>query len=191
MTLCLDTAAFGLGGASYDTEIVANDTLFLRGSSLPEWTAGDAVAVRLITGASCTQQAGTAAKVTLNANNATPVLGRTATVTATSDYTLSPPTISIAAGATTGTSTFTAADDAEVENYWRSIAGERVVLQAKNTSPQLTSNPLVFTIQDNDGPFAGRRPAAPTLSAVTSVQNAPTATTLSFNVGCLRGSVMD
>ena len=107
--------------------------------------------------------------------------------TATADYTLSPSTISIAGGSRSGTATLSIVDDSAVEDNWYSIAGETVVLSAVSTTPALTSKPLVVTIIDNDGLFAGHRPGQPTLEAITSGTNAPTATTLSFNVGCVRG----
>lgn len=107
--------------------------------------------------------------------------------TATDDYTLSPSTISIAEGGQSGTATLSIVDDSEVEDNWYSIAGETVVLSVSSTTPALASKPLIVTIIDNDGPFAGRRPSQPTLEAITSGTNAPTATTLSFNVGCVSG----
>ena len=107
--------------------------------------------------------------------------------TATADYTLSSSTISIAEGGESGTATLSIVDDNEVEDYWYSIAGETLVLSAGSTTPVLASKPLIITILDNDGDFAGRRASQPTLEAITSGINAPTATTLSFNVGCVRG----
>ena len=109
------------------------------------------------------------------------------TAMATADYTLSPSTISIAGGGQSGTATLSIVDDNEVEDTWYSIAGETVVLSASSTTPELASKPLIVTILDNDGPFAGRRPDQPTLEAIISGTNAPTATTLSFNVGCVSG----
>ena len=106
--------------------------------------------------------------------------------TATDDYTL-PGTISIAAGQTTGTTTLATVDDSAVEDNWYSVAGETVVLRAKSTTPALGSKPLVITIVDNDGPFAGRRPDQPTLEGVASGANGPTATTLTFRIGCVSG----
>ena len=106
--------------------------------------------------------------------------------TATDDYTL-PGTISIAAGQTTGTATLATVDDSAVEDNWYSVAGETVVVRAKSTTPALGSKPLVITIVDNDGPFAGRRPDQPTLEGVASGTNAPTATTLTFRIGCVSG----
>ena len=107
--------------------------------------------------------------------------------TATDDYTLSPTTISISSGQTTGTATIATVDDAVVEDVRYAIAGETVVLRATSTTPALGSPPLVITIVDNDGLFAGRRAGAPTLAAITSGQHAPTATALAFTVGCVSG----
>ena len=109
------------------------------------------------------------------------------TATATDDYTLSPATISISQGQTTGTATLATVDDAAVEDTHYSVAGETVVLRASSTTPALASQPLVVTILDNDGPFANRRAGAPTLAAVTSGDHAPTATALAFTVGCVSG----
>ena len=184
-------------------------------SGIPSWSVGEKVAVSLAS--SCTQKAGTpgvtlsadnatpveGATVTVTAtlDAAAPSGGVTlsldpldsvsktiyTTATKTDDYTLTPAAISIAAGQTTGTATLEVVDDAVVEDIWYSVAGETVVLEAKSASPELVSKPLVITILDNDGPFAGRRPGQPTLEAVTSGQDAPTDTTLTFNVGCAGG----
>ena len=107
--------------------------------------------------------------------------------TATDDYTLSPATISIASGQTTGTATLATVDDSAVEDIHYTIAGETVVLKASSTTPALSSQPLVVTILDDDGPFANRRAGAPTLAAITSGNDTPTATTLAFTVGCVSG----
>ena len=184
-------------------------------SGIPSWSVGEKVAVSLAS--SCTQKAGTpgvtlsadnatpveggTVTVTATLAAAAPSGGVTlsldplesvsktiyTTATKTDDYTLSPAAISIAAGQTTGTATLAVVDDAAVEDTWYSVAGETVVLEAKSASPELVSKPLVITILDNDGPFAGRRPGQPTLEAVTSGQDAPTDTTLTFNVGCAGG----
>lgn len=185
-----------------------------RASVLPALLVG---ALCLLSAAPAAAQQTTPTGVTLTASDLTPTEGETVTLTATldeaaptggvtltlkvldkvsetiyssatetADYTLSS-TISIAGGATTGTATLNIVDDSEVEDTSYSGAGETVVLSADSTTPMLASKPLIVTILDNDGPFAGGRPGQPTLEAITSGTNAPTATTLSFNVGCVSG----
>ena len=184
-------------------------------SGIPGWDVGDTVAVSLAS--SCEAAAvpsevtlgadgttpveGGTVTLTATLDAAAPTGGVTlalkvlervsqtiyTTATATDDYTLSPAAITIAAGQTEGTATLAVVDDQAVEDNWYSVAGERVVLRAESASPALASKPLVVTILDNDGPFAGRRPGQPTLAAVTSGSNAPTDTTLTFEVGCVGG----
>ncbi len=60
------------------------------------------------------------------------------------DYTLSSTTITLAEGETAGTVTITVTDDAEDDD------GETIVLDAANTTPALTADPLTLTIEDND-----------------------------------------
>ena len=63
-----------------------------------------------------------------------------------SDYTLSSTTISIGVGQTTGTATITVTDDSADDD------DETIVLEASSANPELTSNRLTLTIEDNDDP---------------------------------------
>ncbi len=66
------------------------------------------------------------------------------TATADADYTLSPTTVSVAAGATAGMSTVTVIDDAVDDD------DETIVLNAAASASSLTASPLTLTIADND-----------------------------------------
>ena len=78
------------------------------------------------------------------------------TATADADYTLSPTTVSIAAGATAGMSTVTVIDDAVDDD------DETIVLNAAASASSLTASPLTLTIADNDdAPTLTITPRAP------------------------------
>ncbi|MDE0522701.1 MAG: hypothetical protein OXH79_12165 [Boseongicola sp.] len=215
LKLCVGTAGLVLSDGTSNNDNKGVEWSSNSFSGVPDWSVGETVAVSLAS--SCTQQArtpgvtlsadnstpveGGTVTVTATLDAAAPAGGVTLSLQAldsvsktiyttaakTDDYTLSPPAISIAGGQTTGTATLAVDDDQAVEDTWYSVAGETVVLEARSASLSLVSNPLVITILDNDGPFAGRRPGQPTLEAVTSGQHAPTATTLAFNIGCASG----
>ena len=71
--------------------------------------------------------------------------------TATDDYALSATTITIAAGATAGTATLTAAAD-DIED-----PGETIMLVARSVNPALTSRPLTLVIAHAPGAPSGLR----------------------------------
>ncbi len=71
------------------------------------------------------------------------VLSTTGTATS-SDYTLSPSTITISEDQTRGSVLLTIIDDL------RADGGETIVLRARSTNPSLTAEPLILTIVDND-----------------------------------------
>ena len=128
--------------------------------------------------------------VTAKLNSAAGSSGVTVTLTAgsdstadvTDDYTL-PAAFTISSGSTSATANVAIVDDSTNEDAWRTIPGETLVLGATtNASTVTTVNGVTLTIVDNDG--TNRRPAQPTLTAVTSGPNAPTDTTLSFTLTC-------
>ncbi len=71
------------------------------------------------------------------------VLSTTGTATS-SDYTLSPSTLTIGAGGTSASAALRIIDDRVADS------GETVVIRARSSNPSLTAEPLVLTIADND-----------------------------------------
>ncbi len=92
-----------------------------------------------------------AVTVTATLDNPAPWSGTTVRLTLSgtaagegTDYTLSSTTISIGAAQTTGTTTITVTDDSADDD------DETIVLEASSGNPELTSNKLTLTIEDND-----------------------------------------
>ena len=92
-----------------------------------------------------------AVTVTATLDNPAPWSGTTVRLTPSgtavgggTDYTLSSTTISIGATQTTGTTTITVTDDSADDD------DETIVLEASSGNPELTSNRLTLTIEDND-----------------------------------------
>ena len=115
-------------------------------------------------------EGGGAVTVTATLDNPAPWGGTTVRLTPSgtaggegTDYTLSSTTISIGSGQTTGTTTITVTDDSADDD------GETIVLAASSRNPELTSNKLTLTIEDNDQVGGGSEDLAPLTASFENV----------------------
>ena len=162
--------ALAVGGNAIDVVVTAEDRTTTRTytvtvtRSAPPTGVGPPSALTL-SAAPAPAEGGPTVTLTATLDQPAPDGGTTVTLTTSgtatrgADYTLSPATIAIAAGATSGTATITVVDDTEDD------AGETITLDAAATNPALTAATLTLTIEDNDDAGPAAPPTALTLSA--------------------------